>query len=93
MPFGLTNALTAVMDMMNRVFRTYLDKFMVVFINDILVYSRDKDKHTIHLRTVLQTLREHQIYDRLRMCEFWLEEMVFLGHVVFKEMIKVDLKS
>ena len=53
MPFGLTNALTAVMDMMNRVFGTYLDKFMAVFIDDILVYSREKDKHTIHLRTVL----------------------------------------
>jgi len=72
------------MDLMNWVFRPYLDKFVVVFIDDILLYSRNKDEHTTHLRTVLQTLREH-----LKKCQFWLEEVVFWGNVVFKEGIKV----
>jgi len=61
-----------------------------VFIDDILIYSKNKDEHIAHLRTVLQTLREHQLYDKLQKCEFWLEEVVFLGHVVAKEGIKVD---
>jgi len=77
MPFGFTNAAASFMDLMNRVFRAYLDRFVVVFIDDILVYSKDKDEHTTHLRTVLQTLREHQLYDNLKMHEFWLEEVVF----------------
>ena len=89
-PFGLTNAPTAFMDLMNRVFRPYLDKFVVVFINNILAYSRDKNGHTTHLRTVLQSLREHQQYGKLKKCEFSLEEVVFLGHVVSKEGIKVN---
>ena len=89
-PFGLTNAPTAFMDLMNRVFRPYVDKFVVVFIDDILIYSKDKEGHADHLRTVLQTLREHQLYGKLKKCEFWLEEVVFLGHVVTKEGIKVD---
>jgi len=66
---------------------------MVVFINDILVYSRAKDEHTTHLRTVLQTLREHQLYGKLKKCGVWLKEVVFLGHVVSKEGIKVDPKK
>ena len=90
MPFGLTNAPAAFMDLMNRVFRPYLDKFVVVFIDDILIYSKDKEGHADQLRTVLQTLREHQLYGKLKKCEFWLEEVVFLGHVVTKEGIKVD---
>ena len=79
MPFGLTNPPVAFMDLMNQVFRPYLDKFVVVFIDDILVYSRDKEEHAQHLRIVLQTLREHQLYAKLKKCEFWLEEVVFLG--------------
>ena len=90
MPFGLTNAPAAFMDLMNRVFIPYLDKFVVVFIDDILIYSKGKEGHVDHLRTVLQTLREHQLYGKLKKCEFSLEEVVFLGHVVTKEGIKVD---
>jgi len=90
MPFGLINVRIASMDLMNRVFRPYLDKFVVVFNDNILVYSRDKDECTTHLKTVLQTLREHQLYGKLKKSEFWLEEVVFLGHVVSKEGIKVD---
>jgi len=90
MPFGFTNAPTAFMDPINRVFRPYLDKFVVVFIDNILIYSKDRDEHVDHLRMVLQTLREHQLYDKLKKCEFWLEKVVFLGHVVIKEGIKVN---
>jgi len=90
MPYGLTNAHAAFMDLMNRVFRPYLDKFVVVFINDILIHSKDRDEHTAHLRIALQTLWEHQLYDKLKKCKFWLEEVVFLGHVVSMVRIKVD---
>ena len=90
MPFGLTNAPVAFMDLMNRVFRPYLEKFVVVFIDDILIYSKDRDKHSNHLGMVLETLRGHKIYGKLKKCEFWLEKVVFLGHVVTKEGIKVD---
>jgi len=72
------------MDLMKRVFRPYLDKFVAVFIDDILIYSNGRDEHVDHLRMVLQTLREHQLYSKLKNCEFWLEEVVFLGHVVTK---------
>jgi len=84
MPFDLNNAPAAFMDLMNRVFRPYLDKFVVVFIDDILIYSKDKEEHTEQLRTVLQTLREHQLYGKLKKCEFWLKEVVFLGYVLTK---------
>jgi len=90
MPFGLTNAPTAFMDLTNRVFRPYPDKFVVVFIDDILIYSNDREEHADYLRMALQTLREHWLYGKLEKCEFWLEEVVFLGHVVTKEGIKVD---
>ena len=66
MPFGLTNAPAAFMDLMNRVFRPYLDISLVVFIDDILIYSKDRDEHADHLRMVLQTLREHQLYGKLK---------------------------
>ena len=72
MPFGLTNALTVFMALMNKVFQLYLDKFVIVFINDILVYSRSKMEHEQHLRIVLQTLREEQLYAKFNKCEFWL---------------------
>jgi len=78
------------MDVMNRVFRPYLDKITVVFIDDILVYFRDKDVHATHLRTILQTLREHQLHGKLKKCDFWLEEVIFLRHVFSKKGIKVD---
>ena len=70
------------MDLMNRVFRPYLDQFVVVFIDDILVYSRDKQEHEQHLRIVLQTLREKKLYAKLSKCDFWLKEVSFLGHIV-----------
>ena len=70
MPFGLTNALAAFMDLMNRVFQSYLDRFVIVFIDDILVYSGSSEEQSEHLRIVLQTLRERQLYAKLRKCQF-----------------------
>ncbi|GKV01835.1 hypothetical protein SLEP1_g14353 [Rubroshorea leprosula] len=90
MPFGLTNAPAAFMDMMNRVFKLYLDKFVVVFIDDILVYSRNKVEHEEHLRLVLQILREKKLYAKFKKCEFWLNSVAFLGHVVSKDGVSVD---
>jgi hypothetical protein len=90
MPFGLTNAPAAFMDLMNRVFRPYLDKFVVVFIDDILVYSSDRDEHVRHLKAVLQTLREEKLYAKLSKCEFWLDRVCFLGHVISSAGISVD---
>ena len=90
MPFGLTNAPAAFMDLMNRVFQPYLDRFVVVFIDDILVYSETEAKHDEHLRTVLQVLREKELYAKFSKCEFWLREVTFLGHGFSTEGIKVD---
>ncbi|XP_074314308.1 putative mitochondrial protein AtMg00860 [Silene latifolia] len=90
MPFGLTNTPAAFMDLMNRVFSLYLDTFVVVFIDDILVYSKTKEEHEEHLRIVLQTLREHQLYAKLSKCEFWLEKVAFLGHIMSKEGVAVN---
>ncbi|XP_027174488.1 uncharacterized protein LOC113774122 [Coffea eugenioides] len=90
MPFGLTNALAAFMNLMHRVFKLYLDQFVVVFIDDILVYSRTREDHERHLRIVLQTLREHRLYAEFSKCEFWLEKISFLGHVISKDGIFVD---
>ena len=91
MPFGLTNAPATFMDLMNRVFRPYLDKFVVVFIDDILVYSRDEKEHEQHLKIFLHTLREKKLYANLRKCNFWLKEVSFLGHIMSAEGIRVDL--
>ena len=77
MPFGLTNAPAAFMDLMNRVFRPYLDQFVVVFIDDILVSSRDEQEHEQHLKIVLQTLREKKLYAKFRKCDFWLKGVSF----------------
>ena len=90
MTFGLTNAPTAFMDLMNRVFRPYLDQFFVVFIDDILVYSRDEQEHEQHLKIVLQALRETKLYAKLSKCDFWLNEISFLGHIVSAKDIRVD---
>ncbi|RVW29531.1 Transposon Ty3-G Gag-Pol polyprotein [Vitis vinifera] len=90
MPFGLTNAPAAFMDLMNRVFKPYLDQFVVVFIDDILVYSRSREEHEGHLSIVLQTLRDKQLYAKLKKCEFWLDRISFLGHVVSNDGISVD---
>ncbi len=75
MPFGLTNAPAAFMDLMNRVFKEYLDKFVIVFIDDILIYSRSKEEHAEHLRIALQTLKEHRLYAKFSKCEFWLDRV------------------
>ena len=90
MPFGLTNALAAFMDLMNRVFRPYLDQFVVVFIDDILVFSINEQEHDQHLKIVLQTLREKKLYAKLSKCDFWLKEVSFLCHIVSAEGIRVD---
>ena len=93
MPFGLTNAPAVFMDLMNHVFRPYVDQFVVVFIYNILVYSKDRENHDTHLRVVLETLRKEQLYAKLSKCEFWLNEVSFLGHIVSKEGIRVDPKK
>ena len=90
MPFGLTNAPAAFMDLMNKVFRPYLDQFVVVFIDDILVYSKDEQEHEQHLKIVLLTLRDKKLYAKLSKCDFWLKEISFLGHIMSAEGIRVD---
>ena len=77
MPFGLTNTLVAFMDLMHRVFQPYLDRFVVVFIDNILIYSKSEEEHEGHLRIVFQTLRDHQLYAKFNKCEFWLIKVRF----------------
>ena len=81
MPFGFTNAPTTFMDLMHRVFQPYLDQFVVVFVDDILIYSQSEEEHEDHLRVVLQLLRDHQLYTKFSQCDFWLIGVGFLGHV------------
>jgi hypothetical protein len=88
--FRLTNAPAYFMYMMNKIFIEYLDKFIVVFIDDILVYSRNEEEHEGHLRLVLQKLQDHKLYAKLSKCEFWLKKVAFLGHIVSKGGISVD---
>ena len=90
MPFGLTNAPTTFMDLMNRVFRPNVDQFVVVFIDDILVYSKDALEHEQHLRIVMETLRKKNLYAKLSKCKFWLKKVSFLGHIMSVEGIRVD---
>jgi hypothetical protein len=90
MSFGLTNAPAYFMFLMNKVFMEYLDKFVVVFINDILVYSRGEEEHEEQLHLAFQKLRGHRLYAKLRKCEFWMKQVAFLGHVVLKGGISVD---
>jgi hypothetical protein len=82
MSFGLTNATAYFMYLMNKVFMEYLDKFMVVFIDDILIFSKNEEEHDKYLHMVLQKLRENQLYTKLNKCEFWLTEVSFLGHII-----------
>jgi hypothetical protein len=89
MSFGLTNA-PAYLYLMNSVFMNELDKFVVVFIDDILIYSKSETEHARHLRIVLQRLRDHKLYAKFSKCEFWLDSVKFLGHTVSKEDIFVD---
>jgi hypothetical protein len=88
--FGLTNAPAYFMYLMNSVFMPKLDKFVVVFIDDILIYSRNEREHTKHLHTVLQRLCDHQLYAKLSKCDFWLREINFLGHTISPDGISLD---
>jgi hypothetical protein len=90
MSFGLTDALAYFMYLMNKVFMEYLDKFVMVFINDILVYSRCEEEHEDHLHLALQKLREHTLDAKLSKCEFWMKQVSFLGHVISKGGISMD---
>jgi len=90
MPFDLANAPSIFMDLMNRLFREFLDRFVVVFIDDILIYSANHQDHASHLRSVLEILREKKFYAKLKKCEFWLENVSFLGHVVSKDGTSAD---
>jgi hypothetical protein len=91
MPFGVTNAPAVFMGLMHRVFRLYLDKFMVVFIDNILIYSKNPEEHASYLKLVLDKLRENKLYAKFNKCEFWIDTVAFLGHVITKNGIQVDL--
>ena len=93
MPFGLTNAPATFLDLMNRVFQPYLDQFVVVFVDEILIYSQSEREHEDHLRVVLQLLRDHQLYAKFSKCEFWLIEVRFLGQIVSTSGVSVDLEK
>jgi hypothetical protein len=88
--FGLTNAPAYFMYLMNKVFMEYLDKFVVVLIGDILIFSKTKEEHEEHLRLVLEKLRSHQLYAKFSKCDFWLTEVAFLGHIISTGGISVD---
>ena len=90
MLFGLTNAPAAFMDLMYRVLKPYLDQFVVVFVDNILIYSHFEEEHEDHLRIVLQALKEHQLYFKFSKCEFWLTKVRFLRHVVSISGVSVD---
>ena len=90
MPFGLTNAPAVFMQLMHQVMAPFLDAFVVVFVDDILVYSKTEEEHAEHLRQVLETLRRHRLFAKFSKCDFWLREVRFLGHVVSATRVKVD---
>ena len=90
MSFGLTNAPRVFMDLMNRVFKQYLNLFVIVFIDDIFIYSRNEEEHATHSRIFLQTLKGLQLFTKFSKYEFWLQYVAFLGHIIFSEGIQVD---
>ncbi len=93
MSFGLTNAPAFFINLMNKVFTEFRDKFVVVFIDDILIYSKSEEEHEQHLRQVLEKLKEHQLYAKFSKCDFWLSEVKFLGHVITAQGVAVDLSN
>nr|GEU77830.1 putative reverse transcriptase domain-containing protein [Tanacetum cinerariifolium] len=93
MPFGLTSAPAVLMDLMNRVCKSYLDKFMIVFIDDLLIYSKNKKEHEEHLKTILELLKREQLYVKFSKCDFWLESIQFLMHIINSEGVYMDLAN
>jgi hypothetical protein len=89
-PFGLTNAATTFMFLMNNVLNKFLDRFVLVFIDDILIYSKNREDHEEHLKLVLQVLREHRIYAKFSKCDFFHKQVCYLGHVISEEGVSVD---
>ncbi|GKF23094.1 putative reverse transcriptase domain-containing protein, partial [Tanacetum coccineum] len=89
--FGLTNAPAVFMDLMNRVCKQYLDKFLIVFIDDILIYSRNKEEHANHLRIILELLKKEKLYAKFSKCDFWIRIVQFLGHLIDNQGLHVDL--
>nr|GFC15662.1 putative reverse transcriptase domain-containing protein [Tanacetum cinerariifolium] len=90
MPFGLTNVPTVFMDHMNQVCKPYLDKFVIVFINDILIYSKDEKEYEEHLKAILELLKKEELYAKFSKCEFWIPKVQFLGHVIDSQGIHVN---
>nr|CAE01541.2 OSJNBa0033G05.1 [Oryza sativa Japonica Group]CAE05974.2 OSJNBa0063C18.15 [Oryza sativa Japonica Group] len=90
MSFGLTNAPAFFMNLMNKIFMEYLDQFVVVFIDDILIYSKNEEEHAEHLRLIMEKLRDHQLFAKFSKCEFWLDRVAFLGHVISSNGVEVD---
>nr|GFB18800.1 putative reverse transcriptase domain-containing protein [Tanacetum cinerariifolium] len=90
MPFGLTNAPAVFMDLINLVCKPYLDKFVIVFINDILIYSKDEKEHEEHLNKILELLKKEELYAKFSKCEFWIPKVQFLGHMIDSQGIHVD---